>query len=125
MHAAINLHFTSMAATGRGKKLIKIRSREVYRLLVVAVANVLLDPVQVVGDIGVHRWEAFDAARLHAEAHDAGQHPLELFIVVEHEWRTGVTLRRASRGEKIFEIDTITAQLRLFCDVPEHESLAF
>lgn len=59
----------------------------------------LLDPVQVVGDIGVDRWEAFDAARLHAEAHDARQHPLELFIVVEHEWRTGVTLKRAE-GEK-------------------------
>lgn len=87
-----------MAATGRGKKLIKIRSREVYRLFVVAVANVLLDPVQVVGDIGVHRWEAFDAARLHAEAYDARQDPLQLFIVVEHEWRTGVTLKRAVGG---------------------------
>lgn len=58
--------------------------RESDCVLVLAVANVFLDPIQVVGDVGVHRWEAFDSALFLSETHHSGQHPLKLFRVVIH-----------------------------------------
>lgn len=87
------------------KYLIMDCLRELYRLLVVAIAYVLLDPVQVVCDlkfkavfcccltdlnirdardayISIHRWETFGTAFLLTKTDDACENPLEFFIVV-------------------------------------------
>jgi hypothetical protein len=73
------------------KLIIEKFLREVDCLLLVAIARVLLDPVEIICHIGVDRWVAFGAAFLLPEADDAREHPLELLRVVMHQGRAAVT----------------------------------